>query len=142
MLDQPQPPNAWRRARSLSLRWLISTLAIFAAVYLVPGIGFVGPGWQIGIVALVFGLVNVALRPLLTLLTCPLIILSLGLFALVINALLLLLTAQIAASLGVQFTVDGFFSALLGGVVIALVSLVLNILAGEIAAPVVVIRRQ
>jgi putative membrane protein len=60
----------------------------------------------------------------------------------VINALLLLLTAQIAASLGVQFTVDGFFSALLGGVVIALVSLVLNILAGEIAAPVVVIRRQ
>ncbi len=139
---QPTPPPRWQRARSLILRWLISTLAIFAAVYVVPGIEFAGPGWQLGIVAAVFGLVNLALRPLLTLLTCPLIILSLGLFTLVINALMLLVTAQIAASFGVQFTVDRFFSAVLGGVVISLVSLLLNVLAGEIAPPVVVIRRE
>lgn len=142
MLEPLQAPPPWRRARSLVLRWLISTLAIFVAVYLIPGIGFVGPGWQLGIVAAVFGLVNAALRPLLTLLTCPLIILSLGLFGLVINALLLLLTARIAAGLGVQFTVDGFLSAFLGGLVIALVSVLLNILAGEIAPPTVVVRRR
>lgn len=139
---QPPPRSRWQRGRSLVLRWLISTLAIFAAVYLVPGIEFVGPGWQLGLVAAVFGLVNLALRPLLTMLTCPLIILSLGLFALVINAVLLIITAQIAASFGVQFTVDRFFSAVLGGLVISLVSLVLNILAGELAPPMVVIRRE
>lgn len=137
----PSPPaDRWRRARVLILRWLISTLSIFAAVLLIPGIEFAGPGWQIGIVALVFGLVNVALRPILTLLTCPLVILTLGLFALVINALLLLLTAQIAASLGVRFTVDGFWSAVLGSLVISLVSMVLSALAGERSVKVVVRR--
>ena len=141
MLEPIQALPPWQRARSLVLRWLISTLAIFVAVYLIPGIGFVGPGWELGIVAAVFGLVNAALRPLLTLLTCPLIILSLGLFGLVINALLLLLTARIAAGLGVQFTVDSFLSAFLGGLVISLVSVLLSVLAGEIAPPTVVVRR-
>jgi putative membrane protein len=140
--SQTQPPDRWRQARRLILRWLISTLAIFAAVYLIPGISFVGPGWQLGVVAAVFGLVNVALRPLLALLTCPLIILTLGLFGLVINALMLLLTAQIAASLGVQFTVDGFWPAVLGGLVISIVSLILTILAGEGNVQVVVRRPQ
>jgi putative membrane protein len=58
----PRPMINWRR---VFLRWLISSLAIFAAVWLVPGISFSGPGWQIGVVALVFGLLNVLLRPLL-----------------------------------------------------------------------------
>lgn len=141
MIPPPQPAPPWQRARSLILRWLISTLAIFVAVYLLPGIEFVGPGWQLGIVALLFGLVNLALRPLLLLLTCPLILLSLGLFGLVINAVLLLLTSQLAASFGVQFTVDGFGSAFLGGLVISIVSLLLNILAGEITPPTIVVRR-
>jgi putative membrane protein len=91
-------------------------------------------------VAVVFGLINVALRPLLTLLTCPLIILTFGLFGLVINAVLLALTAQIAESLGIHFTVAGFWPAVLGGLVIALVGLVLNILAGEQSFQVVVRR--
>ena len=141
MQEIPQPATRAQRVRSLILRWLISTLAIFAAVYLVDGIEFVGPGWQLGIVAALFGLVNIALRPLLTLLTCPLIILSLGLFSVIINALLLLLTAQIAASLGVQFMVTSFGAAVLGSLIISVVSLVLNILAGEVARPVIVIRR-
>jgi putative membrane protein len=126
---QPQPISRWQQFRSLSLRWLINILAIFAAVWLIPGIEFVGPGWQLGVIAAVFGLVNVALRPLLTLLTCPLVILSFGLFGLVINAALLMLTAAICRSLGIQFTVDGFWSAFLGGLVVALVGLALNILA-------------
>jgi len=142
MIAQPQAPSQWQRIRTLILRWLINTLAIFIAVLLVPGINFVGPGWQLGIVALVFGLVNIALRPILTLLTCPLMILTLGLFGLVINALLLALTAQIAGSVGVQFTVDGFWPAVGGGLVISIVGLVLSILAGETPVRVVVRREE
>src|SRR5215218_10625080 len=127
MLPPSRPLDRWRRARSMILRWLITTLAIFAAVYLVPGITFTGPGWELGLVAAVFALVNIGLRPLLSLLTCPLIILTLGLFGLVINALLLLLTAWIASSLGVQFTVASFGSAVLGGLVISIVSVILNV---------------
>ena len=140
MMPEPQRPSRWRQIRSLTLRWLINILAIYAAVWLVPGIAFEGPGWQLGVIAAVFGLINVALRPLLTLLTCPLIILTFGLFGLVINALLLVLTAQIAGSLGFQFTVAGFWPAVLGGLVIALVGLALNILAGEQSFQVVVRR--
>jgi putative membrane protein len=138
----PQPVGRWQRVRRLSLRWLINILAIFAAVWLVPGIEFAGPGWQLGVIAVVFGLVNIALRPLLTLLTCPLVILTLGLFGLVINAALLALTSTIARSLGIQFIVEGFWPAVLGGLVIALVSLVLNILAGESSMQVVVRRQE
>jgi putative membrane protein len=131
MPDPPPPPSRLEVARRVTLRWLITSLSIFAAVYVVPGISFVGPGWELGLVALLFGLVNVILRPILTLLTCPLVVLTLGLFTLVINALLLLLTADIARSLGVQFTVDGFWSGVLGGLVISVVSTLLNVLAGE-----------
>ncbi|MCS6840735.1 MAG: phage holin family protein [Roseiflexus sp.] len=141
MIDSPpQPPSRWQIARSLILRWLVTSLAIFAAIQIVPGIEFVGPGWEIGVVALVFGLVNMALRPILTLLTCPLVLLTLGLFTLVINALLLLLTAYISNSLGVQFRVDSFWSAFLGGLVIAIVNTLLLWMAGE--APVRIIVRS
>jgi putative membrane protein len=109
-------------------------------VYLVPGITFAGPGWELGLVAAVFGLVNIGLRPLLSLLTCPLIILTLGLFGLVINALLLLLTAWIASGLGVQFAVDGFWPAFWGGLTISIVTTILSVLAGEQRVQVVVRR--
>jgi putative membrane protein len=142
MLPEPRSANRWRQLRSLSLRWLITILAIYAAVWLVPGIEFSGPGWQLGVIAAVFGLVNVALRPLLTLLTCPLVLLTFGLFGLVINAALLLLTAQISRSLGFQFTVAGFWPAVGGGLVIALVTVLLNILAGESSFRVVVRRQE
>lgn len=120
------------------MRWLISTLALFVAVLIVPGIEFVGPGWELGIVAAVFGLVNVLLRPLLTLLTCPLILLTFGLFGLVINAGMLLLTAAIAENLGLIFRVNGFWPALFGGLIVSIISTVLNMLAGD--RPVVVVR--
>ena len=126
----PRPTINWQR---VFLRWLISSLAIFAAV----GISFSGPGWQIGIVALVFGFLNVLLRPLLYLLTCPLVILTLGLFGLVINALLLGLTSALADQLGINFIVDGFWSAFLGGLVISIVSTLLSVLAGDTQVQVV-----
>ncbi|MFV9507111.1 MAG: phage holin family protein [Oscillochloridaceae bacterium umkhey_bin13] len=127
---QPQrpPQPTWQR---LVLRWLISSLGIFAAVWLVPGIVFSGPGWHIGIVAAVFGLLNVLLRPLIYLLTCPLVILTLGLFGLVINAVLLGLTSALADQLGISFYIDGFWPAFWGGLVISLVTTVLSMLAGD-----------
>ncbi|HEU4328377.1 MAG TPA: phage holin family protein [Roseiflexaceae bacterium] len=126
-----QPISPWVRARSIVAHWLITSLAMFAAIYLVPGINFTGPGWEVGLVALVFALINTALRPILLLLTCPFVLLTFGLFTLVINAALLLLTAQIAATLGVDFQIASFWSALGGALVISLVTLVLNILTGE-----------
>jgi putative membrane protein len=131
MIEPPPPPSRWQQTRMLVLRWLISTLAIFAAVQLVPGITFVGPGWELGLIAMIFGLVNIALRPILTLMTCPLVLLTLGLFGLVINGLLLWLTSQIAVSLGFEFRIDGFWPAFFGGLVISLVTTVLSLLAGE-----------
>ncbi|MCU0490755.1 MAG: phage holin family protein [Chloroflexaceae bacterium] len=132
-----QPPNPFEPKRLL-LRWLISSLALFAADWIVPGIDFSGPGWQIGVVALVFGLLNALLRPLLLLLTCPLVLLTLGLFGLVINALLLGLTSALANELGIAFHVADFWAAFFGGLVISLVSLLLNVLAGD--RPTVVVR--
>ncbi len=133
-----QPPRPeWQR---LLLRWLISSLAIFAAIWIVPGISFSGPGWHIGVVALVFGLLNALLRPLIYLLTCPLVILTLGLFGLVINALLLGLTSALADQLAISFHVDGFWPAFWGGLVISIVSTALSILAGDTRVQVVRVR--
>ncbi|HWN94178.1 MAG TPA: phage holin family protein [Methylomirabilota bacterium] len=104
-------------------RWIISTLAVLVATYVVPGIKF--DRWQDLLVAtLVLGLLNSFLRPLLLLLSLPLLIFTLGLFTVVINALLLLL---VSALLGRDhFHVDGFWSACLGALVISIVSLLLN----------------
>ncbi|OAN45099.1 hypothetical protein A6A03_02800 [Chloroflexus islandicus] len=139
------PPTSTAPQRSelsrLFLRWLIYSLAIFAAVWLVPGIEFTGPGWQIGIVALLFGLLNALLRPLLYFLTCPLVILTLGLFGLVINALLLGLTSALADQLGINFVVNGFWPAFFGGMVISIVSTALQYLAGDVQFRIVVERR-
>jgi putative membrane protein len=120
------PPNPFD-PRRLVLRWLISTLAIFAAVWVVPGITFAGPGWQLGIVALLFGLLNALLRPIMILLT----LFTLGLFGLIINALLLLMTSALADRVGIVFHVDDFFSAFLGGMIVSLVGLILSYMAGE-----------
>ena len=112
----------------LLLRWLWTAIAIFAAVKLLPGIHFNGPWWQLGIVALIFGLLNALVRPVLALLTCPLIILTLGLFILVINAAMLWLTAKSSIFFGIDFRVSGFWSAFWGAVVISVVSAALNLL--------------
>lgn len=139
------PPTSTAPQRSelsrLFLRWLIYSLAIFAAVWLVPGIEFTGPGWQIGIVALLFGLLNALLRPILYFLTCPLVILTLGLFGLVINALLLGLTSALADQFGINFVVNGFWPAFFGGMVISIVSTALQYLAGDVQFRIVVERR-
>ena len=77
--------------------------------------------------AFILGLVNAIIRPLLKLLSCPLIILTLGVFIFVINGVSFLLAARIAEALGVGFYVDGFLSALLGALIVSVISLFFNI---------------
>ena len=78
--------------------------------------------------ALIFGLINALVRPVIEILTCPLIILTLGLFTLVINALMLLVTGWLSESWNLGFTVMGFWAAFWGGLVVGLVSMVLSLL--------------
>lgn len=114
------------------LRWLINAVALYAAVALVPGIVAQSEHWFSFLwLALIFGLLNALLRPLLKLLTCPLILLTLGLFTLVINTFLFWLSGLIGTRFGVGFTVDGFWPAFLGGLVVSLVSVALTMLLGE-----------
>jgi len=115
----------------LLVRWLITTVAIFVAVNVMPGIVFRGKLWKLALVALIFGLLNALVRPLLKMLTCPLIILTLGLFILVINAAMLGLTAWLSEAFGLQFYVADFWSAFWGAVVISIVSFFLNLLVRE-----------
>ena len=108
--------------RSLLLHWVCDAIALWVAAAIVPGLGFSGGLVRLLLVAAVFGIVNSILRPLLTVLTCPLIVLTLGLFTLVINALMLMLTAWIAGGVGLDFHVDGFWNALGGSIVITIVN--------------------
>jgi len=113
----------------LVIRWLINFLALFAAAWLVPGISVDGGGgWTVfAVMALILGLVNAILRPLLKLLTCPLILLTLGLFSLVINGFTLWLSSWIAVNwFHVGFYVDGFWAAFWGALVVSIVSLILS----------------
>jgi putative membrane protein len=88
------------------------------------------------LVSAVFGVVNATLRPMLTVLTCPLIVLTLGLFTLVLNALMLLVTGWLSESLNLGFTVTGFGPAFWGGLVVGLVSMVLAlVLPGKATRP-------
>jgi len=113
----------------LIIRWAVITLALFAAVYFVPGITVEDPNaWTIFVItALILGLVNALVRPLLKLLSCPLILLTLGLFVLVINGASFLLAARIAQAFGVGFYVDGFWSAFLGALIVSVISVFFNI---------------
>lgn len=109
------------------LRLLITAASLYLAVQLIEGIRYEGDWLGLVAVALVFGLVNAIVRPILYFLTCPFIFLTLGLFVLVLNALMLLLTAAIAESLGLAFTIDGFLAAALGAIIVGITSAVLSI---------------
>jgi putative membrane protein len=113
--------------RSLLLHWLLNAAALWAAAYLVPGLEFSGGLVDLLLVAAVFGIVNSLLRPILTILTCPLIVVTLGLFTLVINAVMLLVTGWLSARLDLGFAVSGFWAAFWGGVVVGVVSMVLSL---------------
>jgi len=113
------------RLKNFVQQWVISTLAVLIATQIVRGIKY--DTWPSLLIAtLVLGILNTFVRPLLTLLSLPLVILTLGLFRVVINAGLLLLVDRLVE----HFHVDGFSSAFWGALVISIVTLVLNSLTG------------
>ena len=110
------------------LRWIINAVALFLAVYIVPGVNLQGGVISVIWLALIFGLINAFLRPLLKLLTCPLIFLTLGLFTLLINTFLFWLTSQAGQAFGIGFTINGFWPAFFGGLVVTVVSVILSLI--------------
>jgi putative membrane protein len=114
------------KLKEFLLRWLINTLAVFVACYIVPGIG--GDSvMTVLVAAFLLGILNAFLRPLLVVLALPLVIFTFGFFFFVINALLLYLVGALVKG----FHVDSFWAAFCGALVITIVTLVLNSLTGS-----------
>jgi putative membrane protein len=113
------------------IRLLISALALWVAVQIVPGVSYEGEWAKLLLVALVLGLLNALVRPVLVLLSCPMLIVTLGLFTLVINAFLLWLTSALSGKLGLGFHVTGFWAAFLGALVVSIVSFLLSVFAPD-----------
>jgi putative membrane protein len=114
----------------LLIRLGINAIALWVAIQVVPGLRYEGDGMTLLIIALIFGLVNALVRPLIILLTCPLIILSMGLFVLIINTLMLSLTAWLSGPgvLNLGLVSTGFWATFFGALVISIVSGVINLL--------------
>lgn len=113
------------------IRLLINTVALWVATKTVSGITHHGPGATLLLVALVFGVLNALVRPVLKLLTLPLLILTLGLFVLVLNSVMLWLTGAVSDALGLGFGVAGFGAAFWGALVISIINILLSLLVRE-----------
>ncbi|MBI9043032.1 MAG: phage holin family protein [Anaerolineaceae bacterium] len=117
--------------KKLLLRWAINTVALYAAVYLLNGNGLEpqSENWISFIwLALIFGLINAIIKPVLTIAGCPFIILTLGLGMLIINTFLFYLAGIIGNQFGVGFIIDGFLPAFLGALIVSVVSFFFNII--------------
>jgi putative membrane protein len=120
-------------ALALVIRVAVVAVSLWVATLIVPGIEYTGGsasgriGTLIG-VALIFGLVNAVLKPLIKVVGCPFYILTLGLIGLVVNALLFMLVGAIADGLGLPFSVGGFGAAFLGAIVVGVVGFLLHVL--------------
>jgi putative membrane protein len=119
-------------ALAFVIRTVVVAVALWVAVLLVPGIALGGGTTATAVgtliaVALIFGLVNAVVKPIVKIVGCAFYILTLGLISFVVNALLFLLVGWIAGKLQLPFTVDGFWSAFWGAIVVGLVSFVLHV---------------
>ena len=112
---------------SLLSRLLINAAALWVAIRLVPGVSFTGEWWRLFAVALMFGVLNVSVRPVLVLLTLPVLLITLGLFTFVLNAFMLWLTSALSGALGLGFHVSGFGAAFIGALVVSTVSIFLSL---------------
>lgn len=112
------------------LRLAINAIALYLAVYFLPGIELESSLTSIIWLALIFGIINALFRPLLQFLTCPLILLTLGLFTLVINTFLFWLTSVIGQSFGLELIINDpvWWNAFLGGLVVSVVSVVMTLI--------------
>ena len=119
---------------NLLIRWVITSIAVAVAVWLIPGIRVEGTtGWvAIAVMALALGLVNAILRPILALLSCGFIIVTLGLFMLVVNGLTFWAGSWVAINwFNVGFYVDGLWPAILGSIVVSIVSFLLSVFLAD-----------
>ena len=116
---------------SILVRLLINAAALWVATRIVNGISFTGDLPTLLGVALVFGVLNAVLRPILMVLTFPFFIITLGLFTFVLNAVMLLITSAASDALGLGFRVDGFGAAFLGALVVSIVSFALSMFVGD-----------
>ena len=110
------------------MRIVVTAIALWASTRLVSGITFHGGWLGLAGVALVFGVLNSVVRPVLGFLTFPLLIITLGLFTFVLNAVMLLLTSWLAGQVGLGFHVDGFWTAVIGGLVVMVATWILEVL--------------
>ena len=113
------------------VRLLINAAALWVATRIVPGVSYTGGWMPIFGVALVFGVVNAIIRPVAKILTFPIVVLTLGLFLLVINGLMLWLTSALSDALALGFHVRGFWAAFWGALVVSIVSALLSLVAAE-----------
>ncbi len=113
------------------LRLVMTAAALWVAVTYVPGLEYRGSWLGLLAVALVFGLVNAIVRPILFMMTCPLVLATLGLFVFVLNGLMLWLTAALSTQLGIDFQVRGIIPAILGALCVGIVSTILSIFVGD-----------
>ncbi|GAA1429160.1 phage holin family protein [Microlunatus lacustris] len=115
----------------LVLRLLANAAALAVATFLLSGISLTAPTTSgkvvtLLVVALMFGVLNAVVKPVFTLVTVPLLLLTLGLFLVVINALMLLLTSWVSTRVDLGWSVDGFWTAVLGALIVSVVSFFLN----------------
>ena len=118
----------------LLLRFLVNLVGLFLASVIVPGI-VIGDAPSLVAAAAIFAIVNMLLKPLAMLVSCCLIVATFGLFVLIINTALLGATAWVAGQLGLDFTVDGFWSAFFGAVIISVVSIFASVMIRGRRAP-------
>jgi len=114
----------------LILQIMINALSIAVAVRFVENISFTGEWWKMIIIGAVFGIGNSIIKPIVTIFTFPLIILTLGLFTLIINTLMLLLTANLSGPLNLGLHIAGFWPAFKGAIIISIVSVLLSWITG------------
>lgn len=116
----------------LLLRLVVNAIALWVAIEIVPGLTYTSESYvSLLIIAFIFGLVNALVRPILVLLTCPLIVLTLGLFVLIVNGVLLSITVWLSGVFDLGLASDSFLSTLLGAVIVSVVSGVINLLIKE-----------
>jgi putative membrane protein len=116
---------------SFLIRLVINAIALWLATRLVSGLSFDGNLLFLLVVALIFGVVNAIVKPILIFLTFPFLIITLGLFLLVLNGVMLWLTGAISDAADLGFHVSGFGAAFLGGLVVSVVSFVLSLMVGD-----------
>jgi putative membrane protein len=117
--------------KSFIIRLLINAIALAVTISLVPGINYNGGiGGLLGL-AFIFGVVNAIIKPVFSFLTCGFYIVTLGLFTFIANAFMLYLTSVIASTFGLNFSVENLWSAVIGALVISIISFILSMMFGE-----------